>query len=304
MTNRTIYLLCAMAAVVLIFAGDKGYQYLVEQPAAAHAQALDKLDAQIDAAEDIVRESLDAADRLVALENCSLPYDPELARSRYQDWLLSLVEAAELSQSSVNASTAVPVSMKSQGSTASREIYQRHGFTVSGQGTLQQVCRFLFDFYSGGHLHKILSLQLSPVGPTDLAVTVQIEALALTRCPRKGELAKSGVTRLAMTDINDYQGIVQRNLFSSEVGTALRQIQLTAVTFDKLGVPEAWFSVGVDEPARRVRRGSQLAVPSHEIEVLDIQAKTVLVEVDGAICLLQLGQTVQDALTPQTVTVN
>jgi len=49
-----------------------------------------------------------------------------------------------------------------------------------------------------------------------------------------------------------------------------------------------------------VHRGESLAIPSHQVQVIDIQAQMVLIEVDGAIVRLPLGKTIHETLALPT----
>lgn len=91
MNNRSKFLLVALAVVGVGVFGDQGYRRFVEQPARKREREAAQIDKQIKEAEDAVFTSVRAADQLLALEQYSLPYDQELARARYQDWLLALV---------------------------------------------------------------------------------------------------------------------------------------------------------------------------------------------------------------------
>ena len=44
------------------------------------------------------------------------------------------------------------------------EMFKRFTFTLNSRGDLGQVTKFLYDFYRGGHLHKIRTMSLNPIG--------------------------------------------------------------------------------------------------------------------------------------------
>jgi len=301
MNSRTKFLLAAMAVISVALFGDQGYRRFVEAPAEKREREASRLDKQIKDAEDVIFNSAGAADELLALEQYSLPYDAELARARYQDWLLSLVEKVDLRQPSVDAGIPVAVSIKDRDTRKQREIYKRYSFSLRGRGTLRQVTQLLYEFYQAGHLHKIRSLALNPVSSgQQLDVTMGIEAVGLTRCERESELSTATANRLAFDNLEAYQAIVHRNLFSRDRADALRKAMLTAVTFDRTGIPGAWFSSGAEMQTQIVHRGESLAIPSHQVQVIDIQAQMVLIEVDGAIVRLPLGKTIHETLALPT----
>ena len=102
--------------------------------------------------------------------------------------------------------------------------------------------------------------------------------------------------RLAKSDFDAYEGIVRRNIFSREVGATLKMVSLTSVTYDKSGMPEAWFKVGKARATKKTQRGVKFSVSIHEIEVIDIQPRSVLLLVDGAVTEIMLGQSLADAM--------
>ncbi len=296
MNTRTKYLLAATAIVGVGMVGDRGYRRFVDEPATKHERELSKLQQQISEATDLITESAAASDQLLALENCSLPYNKELARARYQDWLLTLVQHVDLQQASVDSGPPTPVTIKDRDTGKPKEIYKRYSFSLRGRGSLKQVTQLLYEFYQGGHLHKIRMLSMNPrTGGKQVNVTMNVEAIGLTRCEREDELSTARVKRQAFDSMDDYQSIARRNFFSREIGSALARVVLTAVTFSKTGLPEAWFSVGTGEPTWKIHRGEVLNIAAHTIEVIDIHAEKVLIMVDGTVVHLPLGKSVQEA---------
>jgi hypothetical protein len=293
MNQRTRVLLIALAAIGVLWMVESGYRNFVEAPATARQRQIDLLDEKIIKARERIVESRGAREALEELERLSLPYDPELARARYQDWLLDLVQSVQLTGASVDASKPTTVSIKDRDTRKPREIFTRYNFSLRGRGTLQQVSRFLHHFYQAGHLHKIGSITLSPVsGGRMIDFGANIEALALTRCERKGELSGESVQRLASSDFSDYQSIARRNLFARHGDKTLTEIVLSAITIASNGTPQAWFAVGGQE-TQVLKRGDTLDVPAHVIEVVDIIAGQVLLDVNGQVVTLKTGEAIE-----------
>ena len=163
MNTRTKFLLAALTVVGVGVLGDQGYRRLVEEPAQKREREASLLDKKIKDAEDTIFTSAAAADALLALEQLSLPYDEELARAHYQNWLLKLVEEVDLKQPSVDAGTPIAVFIKDRSTGKPKEIFKRYSFSLRGRGSLRQVTRLLYEFYQGGHLHKIRTMALNPV---------------------------------------------------------------------------------------------------------------------------------------------
>ncbi len=86
----------------------------------------------------------------------SLPSDVVLARSLYKNWLARLVERTRLARSDVTLGADVP----------KPGIYVKIPVNVRGQGTIEQVVQFLYEFYQANHLHYIRQLTITPLAPS------------------------------------------------------------------------------------------------------------------------------------------
>ena len=297
MNNRTPLLLGALGLVAVVLLGDQmGMLAFIEDWGKAGESQLAKVQNGIKVANDMILKGKEAEGRLEAYQARSLPYDPAVARSKYQAWLTSLVvEQNRFEQSSVEVATPASVTVKDDAG-KKVEAYRRYGFTINGAGRLEQLTQFLFDFYRAGHLHRINNLSLTKSSGGRFNVSIAGEAIGLASTERKDTLAETTTQRLAFARIEDYDSIVRRNVFSREVGATLKLISVSSVTYDRTGLPEAWFKVGKTQETRKLQRGSKLSVSVHEIEVIDIQPRSVLVEVDGAVLDLPLGKSVHEAM--------
>jgi len=137
----------------------------------------------------------------------SLPIDLEIASTLYQNWLSELaVDRVGLGDHDVTPATRH----------TERGVYTRLGFTVKGKGTLDQLARFLYEFYSTGHLHKIRLLTVNPLPEAgQLDLTIDVEALAVTGADRKDALSEEPSKWLASSDLTleDFrQAIVRRKM--------------------------------------------------------------------------------------------
>ena len=121
------------------------------------------------------------------------------------------------------------------------------------------------------------------------------EVISVASCDRESELSQLPSYRLAHDDFTAYEPIIRRNMFSREAGATLKMVKLTSVTFDRTGLPEAWFKIGPSQETRKLQRGQRFTVTAHHIEVLDIQPKSALLEVDQDIVLLPIGKSLLDA---------
>jgi hypothetical protein len=123
--------------------------------------------------------------------------------------------------------------------------------------------------------------------------TASIEALGLDRCERKEELSGESVQRLASGDFSDYQSISRRNLFGRHGDDTLSKIVLSAITIASDGTAQAWFAVG-DGETQVLERGESLDVTAHMIDVIDIVAGQVLLDVNGRVVTLTAGESIEN----------
>lgn len=103
----------------------------------------------------------------------SLPGDPERAQSRYQQWLLDLVEAHDLSKALVDAN-----SSRSIGG-----LYQLLDFRVRGNSDVPNLIGLLHAFYEKDYLHRIRDMSIRRTREGDFQVEMSIDAIALLAAP-------------------------------------------------------------------------------------------------------------------------
>ncbi len=129
-----------------------------------------------------------------------------LARSLYQNWLLGLANRVGFRQ----------VNIESKEVEVRRDMYARMSFSLHGHVTLVDLTRFLYDFYSAGHLQQIRQLDMKPVESShDLDVSLSVEALSLPGADRKDHLTKEPGTGLQLAGLDAYRGTIgKRNLFA------------------------------------------------------------------------------------------
>ena len=292
--RRKRLLLGAAALLALLYAGDLAYRHGVEGPRASAARQQIKLEKRIRSTRLALAKGKRVATRLEQLENQSLPWNIEVARSEYQAWLLQLVQESKLRNPHVDSSEPVPF-YAGRGRRKAPDYYQL-AFTLRTRGSLQQVVDFLFDFYRSDHLHKIRAMNLNPAGrDRTIDLTLSIEALALSTASRETELSHGVSQRLASTDRSDYEPMVRRNLLSDgRASLAAKRIRLTAVTRNRSGTIEAWFRVNPAGKTQILRAGEPLACPGLTARVQRIMPAEVLVAVEGETIRVRVGQLLVD----------
>ncbi len=242
MQRREKILAVGFGVVVAAYAGNWLFQSALEGPLEARRAKTARLEDDIARRERELRQARTAAKELSAWQAQSLPADVQVARSLYQAWLLELVDAIGLQSRNVDSGEAVN----------RKGLYQALSFTVRGRGTLDQLTRFLYEFYRAGHLHQIHSLSITPLSRTgELDLSIGIEALVVNGADRKDQLSSRSSERLASAAFADYQPIVGRDLFTvgGADADAAGHTYLTAV-LDVDGEPEAWFTLRERQAAK------------------------------------------------------
>jgi len=174
------------------------------------AKRLQTLEAELAQLERADTLRLQAVMSIADYEKRSLPSTLSDARTAYQKWLLATAEK--------HFGKAITFIGPSE--SANRDIYHQFSYTVGGQGNLQQLTEFLYDFYSIDSLHRIRSMNVQTIDDSkDLRITLVIEALALPGAPSSNELnAVVSEDRLRYKDstLDDYsKAILNRNLFAA-----------------------------------------------------------------------------------------
>ena len=294
MTKRTHWLMLAGLAVLGFYLADSLYRNWIEQPS-------QQLNARFDAVSAGIRETKDeqliaqkAASRLESYAARALPYDPQLARSLYQEWLLGLIAKHALKSASVDAGQPVPVELKSRTKKGKREtIGHRIAFSLRSQASLGKVADFLNDFRQAAHLHKIRSVALNPTGNEgNLDVNLSIEVLSVNNAPSKDQLSDWQLCETLRPSPASYEGLVHRNLFARGFAKALYEIELKAITFDRNGKSQAWFRVDGQGTTKTMAVGEHVPVPLHDISIEEIQPNKVLVRVNQMPYWISLGQSI------------
>jgi len=147
-----------------------------------------------------------ASQKLAAFEAKSFPKTPEIAKTLYQDWLLTELETAGLAKTKVAY----------QSTYNEKGLYAKQLFNVSAEGTLPQLVDFLHAFYSRDWLHRITNLSIVPTKDNHklLQIGLTLDAVSLVKAKDFADLEMRTSERLALASRDEYhQAIVARNSF-------------------------------------------------------------------------------------------
>ncbi|QDT05520.1 hypothetical protein K227x_39200 [Rubripirellula lacrimiformis] len=296
--RRTILLGAGALAVVLMYAVDTGYRSLIEQPSQRYEGELKSVESKLQDANTSQITGRRLANQLDDFAARALPFDPALARSSYQDWLLQLVEQHKMESASVDADTPRPIEVRSRAKKRkSNLIGHRIGFTLRARTTLDHLTDFLHGFHRSGQLHKIRSFSVTPlVNGNQLELNLAIETLSLESTEREGDLSMLVRDEQAYPPREHYKEFVSRNLFAKGFSKSLGQVRLTAITQNRAGQPEGWFAVGSPSRVQIVGMDGTLDLPLHSVQVKSFDESRVELMVNEFDCWLSLGQSLGDVL--------
>ncbi len=302
--RRTILLAAGGIAMILMYAIDTGYRSLIEQPTQRYEGELKAVESKLQDANTSQITGRRLANQLDDYAARALPYDPALARSSYQDWLLKLVEQHKMESASVNADAPRPIEVRSR--TAKRKsnlIGHRIGFALRARTTLDHLTDFLHEFHRSAQLHKIRSFSLTPlINGNQLDLTLSIETLSLESTEREGELSMLVRDEQTTPPRAHYKKFVNRNFFAKGFSKSLGQIRLNAITQNRAGELEAWFAVGSPPKTQIASLGGVLDLPLHTVKIESFEQSRVQLVVNEFECWLSLGQTLDQVLGNPTTT--
>ncbi len=257
--------------------------------------------------------AIEQAKRLKILEQQSLPSDSKVALSSYQHWLETIAEQTKLSNWGV----------KPQPVISTRDGFDKLAFTMTADGNLDTITKFLYEFYRGDHLHKIhrLSIKVPENTKTTLMqLQLSVEALALTTASRADALNPATSTRLAESDFAKYkESIVGRNLFAPykapppiekkivvivdpptppplpPVFDPARFAKITSILTSETEA-EVWLLVQTTGKTLKLHEGDTFEVGTVKGEVTRIEFDRIEISLNGVKKTISLGNSLIDAV--------
>lgn len=305
MNPRTKWLLAGVGVLVVLYAGDYVYRAYIEEPTRKATAALERLDKQLQEAADSQLIAKKISQKMESYAGRSLPFEPDVARSLYQDWLLKLMEQHKMTGISIDASAPVPIEVKSRtNKKKSRLIGYRISYAVHGKTSLPQWVNFVRDFESAGHLHKLKSLTLVPLGNgNEIDANMTVEAVSLQAAEREDQLTQWVRDPQQEPSASSLASLVQRNIFARGFSKTLAAVRLQALTFNRRGESEAWFDIGEGKATQIISLGQKLEMPIHEIVLIGVQGDLAKLRVNGTELDLAIGQTIGQVMEPASDTI-
>jgi hypothetical protein len=186
-------LLGALLVVLVLWQGGVLLKKILFEPVAERQQARQ------------LKESRNAARRLAEWNRRSLPPEPVVASSLYQNWLIDLATRTNLTNVQVTPNR---TDVRPKG-----DAYYVISATIKAQGTLERLCEFLYEFRRSDLLHRVWRINLATdehQGNPTLQIELTVEGLAL-----KGALARTSLTDPTLAELSaDHPSGDERALYS------------------------------------------------------------------------------------------
>lgn len=301
MNQRTKWLIAGGAIVFGLYGADSLYRSWIEEPEKQLTARLDDLTSDLQKTKDQQLQAQRAGKRYDDYLARALPSDPQTARSVYQKWLLTQIERFEITSSSVDASQPSAIELKSRTKKGKKDrIGYRIDFSLRGQASLSKLAGFLDEFRNAGMLHKLTSVTLNPIGNEGrLDVSLSIQVLSLDGASNDKELTQWRVLPEVIAERSSNNTFVKRNLFARGFAKALYDVSLKAITVNRKGESEAWFTVDNKGTVAKIQAGSNVPVALHEITVLALETDRAQINVNQDVHWIKLGESVGKVTAPK-----
>jgi hypothetical protein len=163
-------------------------------------------------------------------------------------------------------------------------------YYVSARTTLDQLSRFLYEFYWAPYVHRITYLHINPLDNADLIdVQLRIEGLVLmppfnnAPYPLRDSLPIGYWSRLSSGLLETYtEPIDSRNLlqFSRGGADASDFARLTGIVYVG-GEPEFWIKNQLDDTTLRFKLNEQFRIGSFFGKIVEVIDRDVILETTG-----------------------
>lgn len=241
-----------LALVVGVYLIKGAYRSIVNASA-----AVENAKSALEDAEILERELDNKTWDLDEWQDRSLPGDVDLAKNEYPIWLNE--QATFQGQQVQPMRPPTPLGGRDQ---QRKPGYYQLTYKLNGNGTLEDLTNFLYNFYSVNTLHRIKSLNVTPnsarAGSSyseDLSIAVVVEAIAMRGTPSDRDLAelKAEYWQPEEFDLVVKDTILDRNLFNYNAEPTLFDVRRQRVGPDD---SEISFNVRAEDPEGRQLRYS------------------------------------------------
>lgn len=174
---RNIITVLALLTVVAWYGGRWVYTNQYKAPRAAvdakivqYETAIEQNNRQIEYMKNAV-----AANRKGYYFYRSFPRSPNAVQSYYPIWLREAAESCEFTSIEVQSDryAAIPYPQNFQ-------VGIQYRYRLTGEASMEQLSRFLFEFYWTSYLHRISAINIAPIEQSDrIEVSIRIEGITI-----------------------------------------------------------------------------------------------------------------------------
>ncbi len=293
--TRQQLLLALLGVIGVIRIGEYVLVSMIEEPLQQRRSRIEQLNGDIRKRQATLSEMRKSGEQLETWLEQSLPADPEVARTVYRSWLLSLVRSASLQNAVVDSgSPAVRRGRK-------RAVLLRSlPFSLRARGTLSQFTQVLYRISRAGYLHQVTGFTLNPVGTTgQFDLSLSIETLLLPN--RAGDSLNNGDSGLpALPSVADYATITTDNIFGIGLNPAdpMEHTLVTGITFSN-GAPLVWITEQLTQRVSRTSPGESFTTVAMNGRILEVRDQEVVVESGERQLILPIGKPFKEARVVQ-----
>jgi hypothetical protein len=295
MTRREKTLVGAVTAAGLLWFGTQG---LGRYRAAREQNINQQIEAEraLSEANAAVNRGQHARRQLNRWNRRSLPTNVEIAESLYQDWLRGQLTDAGLQVTQ----------LADKSGSGRNPQFGELSFDVRAEGTLDHLTKFLYQFYSAVHLHRISSATLAAAeGGQKLSITLTVDALILPGSDRTDKLPEGEPQPMAAPMEELQKRIVDRNLFTAytaktgdspgSADAAASTAKITGAIYG-LGGWTMFVRAGESSDLRQFQIGDTVEYGKFKGKVLEIENRRAVIETDKGRVEVRVGQSFADAV--------
>lgn len=289
--TRQQILLALLGVIAVVQAGDWILNHLIQGPLQARRARTEQLQKDIAKKEKLLAETRTGAKQLATWQVQSLPADPEVARTVYRSWLLSVVRSSRMRNAVVDSGS--PAARRAKDGTM---LYRTMPFSVRCRGALGEFNDFLFQFSRAGHLHQISSMSLNPVGVTgQFEISLGVDTLLLA--DRKSDKLNTAPSRLpALPSLADYSNIVKDNIFGVGMNSTdpMKLTRVSAITFSN-SVPSVWITEDVSGRTLQIGLNEEFTTVALTGRIIEVRDQEAVIETAGERLQCAIGKPFSEA---------